>query len=378
MSSATAPLNQRTFEVSNILLFSLYSIIPVTVFIALYDYFFLSSLLLENYLPSNPATLMWWAIIFNFPHIVSSIITIVDDEYLHFYKKRFTKALGIIVVAVFTVNVILPMVFPPFIASTVFFIFFVFFAAYTMYHVLSQQFGIGMMMMKVRPNKVYEWWRYLATFATTAMYGMVFAKDMLLSVDIAGVSLFQYVLVFAGIFVALAVSVGFYFSLSSQRQLGSFYVYANLLMLIVTYIFMVSGYDLFVLMIPRFVHDLTAFIIYSTHDHNRNLEVKHNYIYRFLSFIPLPPLLLCPLLAIAAASFIECGTFFADIFLGFDTSLSSECVMKQGVEPSFSNGLPMSMQIGMQVMFVCGLFHYYIEGFVWKREAIHRHSVSFH
>lgn len=377
MSSASVPLSQRTFEVSNSLLFSLYGIIPLTMFIALFDHFFLSGLLLEKYLPSNPATLIWWAIIFNFPHIVSSIITIADDEYLPFYKQRFGRALGVIVVVVFSVNVLLPLLLPAFVASTVFFVFFVFFAAYTMYHVLSQQFGIGMMMMKVRPNKVYEWWRYLATFASTAMYGMVFAKDILLSVDVAGFSLYQCVIVLAGIFVVLAVVVGFYFSRSSQRQLGTFYVYANLLMLIATYAFMLSGYDIFVLMIPRFVHDVTAFIIYSTHDQNRNLHVKHNYIYRFLSFIPLPPLLLCPVLAIAAASFIECGSFFADLSLGFDTRLSSECVMKQGYEPSFSNGLPVSMQIGMQIMFVCGLFHYYIEGFVWKREAIHRHSVTF-
>lgn len=377
MSTAVAPLSQRSFAVSSPLLLSLYGVIPLTIAIALFDQWVLGGLLIDNYLPSNPATLMLWAIIFNFPHIVSSIVTLADDEYIPYYKQRFSRALAVIVTVVITINVLLPWLFPGGLSTLLYTLFFVFFAAYTMYHVLSQQFGIGMMMMKVRPSKTYEWWRYLATIATTAMYGMVFAKGSLQSVQFGVYTLFDFVLVFAGVFVGLAVAVGFYFSRASQRQLGTMYVYSNLAMLITTYAFMLSGYDIFVLLIPRFVHDVTAFIIYSTHDQNRNREVKHNYIYRFLSFLPIPPLILCPIIAIVLANSIECGAYFTDLLLGFDVTATSECMLKRVYAPTPDNGLPLSMQVGMQIMFVCGLFHYYIEGFVWKREAIHRHSVKF-
>lgn len=377
MSSTVMLSQEQPAAVSKVLLLSLYGVIPLTILIAFVDHFLLSSVLIERYLPTNPASLLLWAIIFNFPHIISSFVTLADDEYIPYYKKRFTRALMIIISVVITVNMLLPLLLPKVMSDTVYIAFFAFFAAYTMYHVLSQQFGIGMMLMKAKPGATYEWWRYLSTIASTAMYGMVFAKGPMMQVAFGAYTLFHAVLIFAGVFVVLAVAVGFYFTRSSQSRLGTYYVYSNLLMLLVTYGFMNAGYDIFVLLIPRFVHDMTAFIIYSTHDQNRNSEVKHNYIYRFLAFIPLSPLILCPIIAIILANFIECSTFFIDLSLGFNVLGSSECQLSRLYQPDVSNGLPFSMQLGMQVMFVCGLFHYYIEGFVWKRDAIHRHCLRF-
>ena len=378
MSSAITLSNEQPqAAVSRLLLLSLYSVIPITILLAVIDVVFLDRLLITQYLPSNPSSLLLWAIIFNFPHIISSFVTLADDEYIPYYKKRFSRALMIIVVAVLTVNMVLPAVLPKPFADGFYLLFFAFFAAYTMYHVLSQQFGIGMMLMKAKPGPTYEWWRYLSTVASTAMYGMVFAKGPLMQVAFGSYTLFHAVLLFAGLFVVLATAVGFYFSRSSKSQIGSYYIYSNLLMVVTTYGFLLAGYDIFVLLIPRFVHDITAFLIYSTHDKNRNQNVKHNYIYKFLSFIPLSPLILCPVIAIVLANFIECSAFFIDLSLGFNVLASSECQLSRIYQPHVSNGLPFSMQLGMQVMFICGLFHYYIEGFVWKRDAIHRHCLSF-
>ncbi|NRB40491.1 MAG: hypothetical protein HRU20_18820 [Pseudomonadales bacterium] len=377
MSSTASISVSSPAAVSRVSLLSLYGIIPLTLLIAGVDHFFLDSLLIENYLPSNPASLLLWAIIFNFPHIISSFVTLADDEYIPYYKKRFSRALMIIVSVVVGINMLLPWIVPALVANVVYALFFAFFAAYTMYHVLSQQFGIGMMLMKAKPGPIYEWWRYLSTIATTAMYAMVFARVPLMEVPFGVYSLFDAVMLFAGVFVVLAVAVGFYFTRGSKSRLGTWYIYSNLMMLLVTYGFMHAGYDIFVLLIPRFVHDMTAFMIYSTHDQNRNREVQHNYIYRFLSFIPLTPFVLCPIIAIILANFIECSAFLLDLSLGFNVLGSSECQLGRIYQPEVSNGLPFSMQVGMQIMFICGLFHYYIEGFVWKRDAIHRHALSF-
>ena len=66
-----------------------------------------------------------------------------------------------------------------------------------------------------------------------------------------------------------------------------------------------------------------------------------------------------------------------DFGLGFNPALNSECFATHFYTPSVENPLPDYMRVGMQIMFVCGFFHYHIEGFVWKREAIHRHSIAF-
>lgn len=376
-STGTTVSSPPLFKVSSPLLLSLYGIIPACFLIVLLDYLFLGNQLRDQYLPTNPASLVIWAVIFNFPHITSSLITLADDEYIPFYKQRFLKALIIIVVAVLAINFLIPLLFSRQVAAGTSVLFFLFFATYTMYHVLSQQFGIGMMMMKARPGtSAYERWRWFATIAATCMYAMVFVRFNLEAVVINGISAYQVMLAIAAVFVALAVIQGFYLTRESQRELGSWYVYSNLLMLLSTYALLLLGYDIFVIAIPRFVHDLTAFIIYSVHDQNRNREVKHNYVYRYLSFLKIPPLILCPLLAILVANSVECGSYLVDAWMGFGSA--SECVLQRFYTPATpANALPQSMQLWLQIMFICGFFHYYIESFVWKREAIHRHSVSF-
>jgi hypothetical protein len=371
------PFRQREFTVSSPLLLSLYGIIPLCILLVGLDIAFFNGAI-KAYLPSNPGALIWWAIIFNFPHIVSSLMTLADDEYIPYYKERFLKALKVIVVAVLAINIVLPMIVPAPVGMAVYGLFFIFFATYTMYHVLSQQFGIGMMMMKSRPGTpMYERWRRTATVAAASMYMLVFAKPNFQSVNFGSFTLYDVALYLAGIFVVISGLIGLSLTKDSKRQLGTFYVSSNVFMLVTTFIFAVLDYGVFVIAIPRFIHDLTALIIYSTHDHNRNREVKHNYIYRFFSFLPIPPLLLCVPLAILFATSVECGSYLLDFSLGFDPSQTSECALNHFYTPTVENPLPGSMQLGLQIMFICGFFHYYIEGFVWKREAIHRHSVPF-
>src|SRR5690554_1462412 len=96
VGSSDAPQVTRVpikVKVSSPFLLSLYAIIPLCFLLVLFDYLFFGNQLRDTYLPKNPATLVIWAIIFNFPHITSSLITLIDDEYIPFYKKRFTRVL---------------------------------------------------------------------------------------------------------------------------------------------------------------------------------------------------------------------------------------------------------------------------------------------
>ncbi len=344
MSHADATsLLLRKFQVNSSLLLGLYLIIPTCILTVIVDQLFLDQALLKQYLPITPSEWAFWALVFNFPHIVSSLITLADKEYVSFYKARFGRALAIIVLGIVALTAVLVSV-PPAMAQSIYGVFFGFFALYTMYHVLSQQFGIGMMLMKVRPSKQYEQWRWFSTAATTGMYAMVFGKDQMLAISIAGSDAYEIANYISAAAMIVATIIGLRLTQQSQRKLGTYYVYSNIAMLLATFFFLQTEYTVFVIAIPRFVHDLTAFIIYSTHDQNRNLTEKKNYIYAAFAFLPLPPLLLCPILAIGIANVLELysGLIFFKMFY-----------------------------------FICSFFHYYIEGFVWKREAIHRHAVTF-
>lgn len=364
-------------QVNSSWLLSLYSIIPIAFLVVLVDYLFLGHQLRDHYLPSNPASLVIWAIIFNFPHITSSLITLIDDEYIPFYKQKFLRILVFITVAVFAINFGLPALFPGLPSMMAFGLFFAFYAFYTMYHVLSQQFGVGMILMKVKSGTpAYERWRWAGAFAASFMYGMVFAEYPLKQMVINDISAYQVFGVLAAVFIVLATIQGLLLTKQSQRGLGTWYVRSNVAMLIATYALLMLGYGFFVIAIPRLVHDITALSIYSVHDTNRNSEKQHNYIYRALSFLKISPLILCTLLAVFVANSIECGAYLIDTWLGFQSV--SECALQHFYTPaSEANVLPQSMQIWLQIMFVCGFFHYYIEGFVWKHDAVHRHAIKF-
>ncbi len=369
-------LAQKQLSVPNKLLLALYVVIPLSLLAAFIDSLFFGHAIREV-LPSNPGQLMWWAIIFNFPHIISSLITLVDKEYIRHYKPQFKKALWIIVPGVLFINFAIPFILPDEGAMFAYGLFFVFFAAYTMYHVLSQQFGIGMMMMGVRPDSRYEHWRYLSSIAATLMYLLAFAGPNLKTAQWGAYNLYDIVQLVAAVFVVVASLAGFRLVREGTKSIGIIYVSANIFMLYAVWILCFMEYSVFVVLIPRFVHDVTAFIIYSVHDQNRNRIVRHNLIYRALSVFKLAPVVLCPLIALFLANFIECGAYFIDFGLGFNPALNSECFATHYYSPNVENALPDHMRLGMQIMFICGFFHYHIESFVWKRESIHRHSISF-
>lgn len=364
------------YSVNSRWLLALYSVVPISLLVALMDYWFFG-FQLRDLLPSNPASLVIWAVIFNFPHITSSLITLIDDEYIPFYKQKFLRILLVIITAVLLLNFVVPMVFPGLPSTIAMAVFFAFYASYTMYHVLSQQFGIGMILMrKPSGTAAYERWRWSGAIAASFMYGMVFAEPALTTIKLSGYSAYQIAGALAALFIAFATVQGLALTKGSQRLLGTWYIYSNVAMLLATYALLLMGYGFFVIAIPRIVHDITALSIYSVHDQNRNSVKQHNYVYRALSFLRVPPLILCTLLAVVLANFIQCGAYLFDTWLGFQSV--SECAIKHYYTPATAeNPLPHSMQLWLQILFVCGFFHYYIEGFVWKRDAVHRHAIKF-
>ncbi|MCY4044976.1 MAG: hypothetical protein OXE99_07840 [Cellvibrionales bacterium] len=361
MASQAASLQAESvlpIKVSSPILFSLYGVIPVCLFLFLLDITVLEGKLVGAFLPVTPGEWAFWAIVFNFPHIVSSLMTLIDKEYWSFYKTKLIKAFVGFSAFVLTITYLVPALASPLINTVVQALFFTFFATYTMHHVLSQQFGIGMMMMRVTQTRRYELWRVTATIATTCLYFLVFARDPLAKIVISGIAAADILKVASLVMVIVSTGIAATLISQSKRQLGTLYCLANVLMLWVTWGFMMMDYTVFVILIPRFIHDLTAFIIYSTHDRNRNLTDKPNLLYRYMQWLPLSPLILCPLLAIAIANGIEQSTQWVDSQLSVA-------------------GLPPFLQISVQIIFIASFMHYYIESFVWKRESIHRHHVGF-
>jgi hypothetical protein len=322
--------------VSGSLLTALYCVIPLCAAIVAVDMLLLDQALLLNYLPSKPEHWLIWAVIFDTPHILASFFSFADKEYYSFYKSRVLKALAVLSAIVVFSTVIAPLVLPGGLSTLLMILFSGFFITYTMYHVFSQQLGVAISLMKIRPGKLYNPFRWCAAISGAFMYALVVVdKDLYF----AGVRFGGVFEMLAAVFIAITCVLGYRLGKDSTNRKGLLYLYSNLAMLVSIYVFLKLGYGVFVIVVPRIVHDITAFYIYAVHDRNRNLQTRHNYIYRSVYF--LSPLVVCPVLAVVLSA-----------------------TLKQSA-------------LLLTPLLIVTLLHYYTEGFIWRGDALHRRQVAF-
>lgn len=103
-------------------------------------------------------------------------------------------------------------------------------------------------------------------------------------------------------------------------------------------LFFYLDYVFLVLLLPNFVHDVTAYMFYTRHDANRCEKTSSNVIYRWLRIRPSWIVILLPVLSFILAIIFEFLIHF--IFL-----------------------------------LVITYFHYYIEGVAWKKNTLHRKNI---
>ena len=110
-------------------------------------------------------------------------------------------------------------------------------------------------------------------------------------------------------------------------------------------IFVAFEYSMLALALHRVIHDITAYIFYASHDQNRYIEKPTNIIYRLgYKVTRLPVLLLSPIISIGFAYLVQ-----------FNTQIGSF----------------------VTVLVFVSVMHYYNEGFMWKRNSLHRRYIDF-
>ena len=249
------------------------------------------------------------------------MFSFLDKEYLTFYRRKFL--------------VDLPLVWGGFLILWYFFptLAFILFLLYTEYHVVSQQGGIALAFMKVRP-RLYQLWRVLIIGMFSLLYLILFKESSTLYLSI------QTLIAVSGIVTVLFVLVSWHFYAASLTKEGSQYIVAASIAVVVSFVLFFFGYPLLAIFLQRFVHDVTAFIFYIVHDYNRSLVSRTNALYLLFSPLLIPLYVLTPVVAVGIA-FLISHTF---------------------------------VTIALLLVFVT---HYYVESFMWKRGSLHRSYVSF-
>lgn len=316
-------------------LLALYAVIPLTLAFVVTDILLLDGQLFHS-MPADPARWAFWTVVFGLPHIIASLITMADRDYLSHYRKSLLWPL------LFFAGISFAGVFGP--QPLSYDLLFILLAFYTIYHVLAQQLGLTLMMMGIAPSTCYRWWKWLSILAGTAVYMMVFGAHLLRGVYLGPFALESVLTLVSGLLCIAVVALALRLMDSSKNTLGLWYMWGNVALVVSAFFVNELGYTLFVILMPRIVHDITAYMVYVTHDTNRNKAKPVNWVYRATHFTRLPPVLLLPLLSIGLAYALTSYQKYAMI---------------------------------SAVVITVSLLHYYFEGFIWRGPNPHRAHLVF-
>lgn len=322
----------QPLTVDSRLLLAWYAIIPLC-FVAIgLDIAFFNGAMAKA-LPAKPEDYLWFLFLFNLPHIMGSLVTYADKDYVRAYKQPLLTG--------FAISILVPAAFLAVGAINAFFIFIAF---YTVYHVLMQQYGISLMLLKRPANIAFVAWRWLSIIAACVLYLHVYRVDAIaawtsVSLMFIGKALVVASLPFGLMFLAEALKA------PGISKTSKWYFVATFFIVPASCVAAMIGYPFFLVLIPRFIHDASAFTIYAAHDHNRNLTTHHNVIYRALKPLRVPPVILCIPLAIALAWYFTAYQYESPVV--------------------------------MFCLVVFMLLHYHMEGHMWKRGTPHRQNVTF-
>lgn len=331
------PLHEQLIHVIDCRwLLALYAVIPLSVLLVITDAWLFEGRLVYQHIPTQPEDWPFWTVIFGLPHIIASLITMADREYLTHYRRTLLWPL-LVFAGIATAGHIGPQ-------PLSYNLLFLFLAFYTIYHVLAQQLGLTLMMLGTPPSRTYRLWKWLSIVAALAIYINVYGERFLGDIWLANLSLYDALTYTAALISAALVVLAIRLTPTSRHRIGVWYLWGNVALILSTLLLQEIGYSLFVILIPRVIHDVTAYIVYITHDRNRNKHEPVNSIYRLTSFTRLSPVILLPLMSIGVAYVMTSYLQYALISI---------------------------------LMLTVSFLHYYFEGFIWRGANPHRRYVNF-
>ena len=346
MSASIDSIQQEPFEnklaVSFNLILKLYLIIPLCFLVYLADGYFWGHYL-QSSLPSSPTHFLLFQILFGTPHIVASAILLSSNkEYLQFYKLKLISMTTIIIVVFGIGSLYIPNK-----------ILYIATACWTVYHVFKQQHGIAKGVCRL-PAWAFYWLLWLSVSAGITIYIGVFLKN---SLDIYQV---EWVKLIAGVLtIGLILS-----SILCQRYVktgfGKTFLWSNTLLIVSSFYFYTQQYYFLAILVPRLIHDATAYVFYVTHDYNKHHQKPQNSIYKFAKKCHLHIFILLPLLSFTLTYLLQA---YGDEMVN--------TISKTFFDTEFRKAITLG------VIGYLSLMHYYTESFTWQADSPLRRYIRF-
>lgn len=323
-------------------LLGLYAIIPICLLLQWADTWFWRGYL-QHALPSNPAHFLLFQILFGTPHIIASTLVLASNgEYLQRYRYRLLW-MSLAIALFFGVGSL-------FIPYRVLYLIA---ASWTVYHVLKQQHGIARGLCRL-PEGAFQTLLWLSICAGIAIYVGIFLHNSLTPQQT------EWARHVAGGFCVGLVCATYYCQRHCTTAFSNGFLWANTLLVLSSFYLYVQQYYFLAILVPRLVHDITAYIFYVTHDYNKHHRQARNFIYRWANYCRLPIFVVLPLLSFGAAFVLQA---YGDQLVDF----ISMSLFKVEIRKAATLGL----------LGYLALMHYYTEAFTWKQGSPYRQFIAF-
>lgn len=340
--SVQESLEDNKLAVSFKLILGLYLVIPLSFVVYAMDYFFWGNYL-KSILPSSPTHFILFQILFGTPHIIASAILLTSNkEYLYFFKTKLL-VMTVLIIAVFGFGSL-------FIPYKVLYIIT---ACWTVYHVFKQQHGIGKGICRL-PGWAFYWLLWLSVSAGIFIYMGIFLKNSL------GVYEAEWVKLIAGtLTIGLILS-----SVLCQRyvptQFGKYFLWSNTLLIVSSFYMYIQQYYFLAILIPRLVHDATAYVFYVAHDYNKHHQKPQNTIYKYAARCNVNVFLVLPVMSFVLAYLLQA---YGNDLVNLITQ--------------YFFGTEIYKAVTLGVIGYLSLMHYYTEAFTWQAGSPLRRYIRF-
>lgn len=329
-------------SVSFRLLLGLYLIMPLCLLLYGLDMAFWQNALRDN-LPTRPTHFLLFQILFGTPHILASTILLVSNgEYFQFYKRQ-----------LFWMTLTIAIVFGIGSLFIPYRVFYVAVAGWTVFHVLKQQHGVARGLCQL-PSWAYQSLLWLSVTAGLLIYIGIFLHnrlepETLLQLQNA-----------AGVLTGMLFLTALYCQRFTEDTLGKCFLWANVFLVISSFYFYVQSYYFFAILIPRIVHDVTAYVFYVTHDYNKHIVVPKNALYRFAKRYSISVFVVLPVLSFSLAFVLQA---YGDLVVAWLTNVIF--------------GVEINKVVTLGVLGYFALMHYYSEAITWKAGSPYRKFIAF-
>lgn len=279
--------NGGKLVVSFRVLLSLYAIIPLCFLLQMTDVWFWHGYLRES-LPTKPTHFLLFQILFGTPHILASTFVLLGSmEYI----KRYQRNLIVMTAAIALIFGIGSLFIP-------YQVFYVFVAAWTVYHVLKQQHGVARGICRL-PSWAFYLLLWLSVVAGLLIYIGIFLKN---SLDAQQTEMLKQV---SGLLCMTLIVSAIYCQRYVTSSFGKWFLWSNIMLVISSFYFYVQQYYFLAILVPRLVHDTTAYIFYVTHDYNKHYKHPQNFLYRYAAQLNIHVFIVLPLCSFVLAFVLQ-------------------------------------------------------------------------